>query len=146
MPFLATLGGKIGLGLGVLVMLIGMKLAYDTYRENIGEARAEARIAAELLQQHQEATGQYIVQNALKLRSVEYTIGEKDKAHAQLRATYQNVLRIANERPTPVIDIPVINEEPDEQTCAVRPALVAAVNDLGRVLNSTAASGDSATD
>lgn len=146
MPFLATLGGKIGFGLGSVALVLGMIWAYTSYHENIGEARAEARMAAELLEQHQEATGQYIVQNALKLRSVEYTIAEKDKAHAQLRATYQNVLRIANERPSPVIDIPVLNEEPDEQTCAVRPALVAAVNDLGRVLNSTAAIRDSSAD
>lgn len=141
-PFMATIGGKVAASLGLVVVLgLGYYIWKDR-QQSIGEARAEARQAAQLLEQQQEATGQFIVQEALKLRNVERTMGEKDRLNEQLRKSYQQVVRLANERPTqpddsviPAIEIP---EEPDEQACLVRPALVRAVNDMAGVLNQTA--------
>ena len=125
------LAAKIGLPVGVVVISIAGYLFWQEYQQSVGRAEAEAAHLAELLQQQQEATGYYIVSEALKLRRVERVVAEKDRLHAKLRESYQEV--VSHEQREPV-ELPAL----ERPACAVSPDLVRTVNGLARVLDDVA--------
>lgn len=129
---------KVGVPIGLVLALLGGLVAYQHYQQNIGRAEAEAAHMAELLKQQQEATGYYIVSEALKLRRVERVVAEKDRLHAQLRESYQEV--VAHEQREQV-GLPAS----DRPACAVSPDLVRTVNGLARVLDAVSSERDAAS-
>ena len=126
------LAAKIGLPVGAVVLSIAGYLFWQEYQQSVGRAEAEAEHLAELLQQQQEATGYYIVSEALKLRRVERVVAEKDRLHAKLRESYQEV--VAHEQREQRVEVPAL----ERPACAVAPDLVRAVNGLARVLDDVA--------
>lgn len=139
------LAWKIGAPIGLAILLIGSYVGWTHYQQSIGRAEAEAEHLADLLKQQQEATGYYIVSSALKLRAVERAGAEKDKVHARLRQSYQEV--VAYEQREQVVEVPAL----DRPACAVSPDLVRTVNGLARVLDAVsteraAAAGGAATE
>lgn len=143
--FLATPAAKIGASLGLVAVLSVAYVGWREYQQFLGRQEERAHYYADLLEQQQEATGHYIVREALKLKTVERTMREKDRLHAKLRQSYQDVVRLENDRQPKEVDheynATII--EP-RQDCAVAPDLVRTVNGLARVLNDTAEERDAA--
>jgi len=136
----SSIAWKIGSIVLPIVLAFGAWKAFIWYQQSIGYAKAEAEHFQELLAQQQEVTGQFILQEALKLKGVEQMVKEKDLANARLRAIRQRLLAYestqqeqANHEPA----LPILEDE--EQACIISPVLVRDVNELGRVLNDTAA-------
>lgn len=144
--FLATPAAKIGASLGLVAVLSLAYVGWREYQQFLGRQEERAKYYAELLEQQQEATGHYIVREAMKLKTVERSMAEKDRLHAKLRQSYQDVVRLENDRqPKEVEDAQddTPTAEP-RQDCAVAPDLVRTVNGLARVLNDTAEERDAA--
>ena len=129
------LAAKVGAPIAAVLLSVGVYIGWQQYQQSIGRAEAEAAHMAELLQQQQEATGYYIVSEALKLRRVERVVAEKDRLHAQLRESYQEV--VAHEQREHV-ELPAL----DRPACGVSPDLVRTVNGLARVLDTVSSERD----
>jgi hypothetical protein len=145
--FLATPAAKIGASLGLVAVLSLAYIGWREYQQWIGYQECHEDQLADLLRQQQEATGHYIVREALKLKTVERAMAEKDRLHAKLRQSYQEVVRIeTGQQPNEVND-----GQPNEpstagpQECYLDPRVVRTVNGLARVLNDTAQERDAAT-
>jgi hypothetical protein len=138
--FLASPVAKIGAALGLVAVLSLAYVGWREYQQFLGRQEERAKYYAELLEQQQEATGHYIVREALKLKTVERSMAEKDRLHTKLRQSYQDVVRLENDRQPKEVEHVQHNTtivEP-RQDCAVAPDLVRTVNGLARVLNDTA--------
>lgn len=125
------LAAKIGLPIGAVVLSIAGYVFWQERQQAVGRAEAEAEHLAELMQQQQEALGHYIVSASLKLRTVERAVAEKDRVHARLRESYQEV--VAYEQ-RDAVELPAL----ERPACAVSPDLVRTVNGLARVLDGVA--------
>lgn len=138
--FLATPAAKIGASLGLVAVLSLAYIGWREYQQYIGYQECHEDQLADLLKQQQEATGHYIVREAMKLKTVERSMAEKDRLHAKLRQSYQDVVRLENDRqPKEVEDAQHDTTTADpRQDCPVAPDLVRTVNGLARVLNDTA--------
>lgn len=144
--FLATPAAKIGASLGLVAVLSLAYIGWREYQQWVGYQECHEDQLADLLKQQQEATGHYIVREAMKLKTVERSMAEKDRLHAKLRQSYQEVVRVENERQPKEVehaqdDATIVETRED---CAVAPDLVRTVNGLARVLNDTAEERDAA--
>lgn len=141
-PFLMTLGGKIGVGVVIVGLAIGAKLAYDSRQQSIGENRNEAK--------HTEQTQEQIViverledaQAVIRMEGLERMIAEKEafnaamlKENRQLKAKLSTA---TSKEPEVMYDVQFIEvdkivEKP--APCVVPDELVDRVDYLAGVLN-----------
>lgn len=126
------LAAKIGMPIALVGLVIAGYLFWQDRQQALGRAEAEAEYMAELMQQQQEALGHYIVSASLKLRTVERAVAEKDRLHAKLRESYQEVVAYEQREP---VELPPLARP----ACAVSADLVRTVNGLARVLDDVAA-------
>jgi Tfp pilus assembly protein PilN len=142
--FLVTPAAKLAAVLGLVTVLTASYYGWKEYQQFLGRQEERADYLADLLAQQQEATGHYIVREAMKLKTVERAMAEKDRLHARLRQSYQEVTRIEAGQPTNEVHDVQLDEtttaRPHE--CDVAPDLVRTVNGLARVLNDTAQERD----
>lgn len=124
------LAAKIGLPVGVVVLSIGVYLAWQYHQQEIGREMERADHMADLIKQQQEVMGHYIVGEAIKRRSVERAMAAKDRFYARMRESKQEA--VSHE----TVILPEFQETPE---CAVSPRIVRDVNRWARVLNDTAA-------
>lgn len=142
--FLTTPAAKIGAALGLVTVLSLAYVGWREYQQFLGRQEERAKYYAELLEQQQEATGHYIVREALKLKTVERSMAEKDRLHAKLRHSYQEVVRLEDDRQPKEGQHDNATIIETREDCPVAPDLVRTVNGLARVLNDTAEERDAA--
>jgi predicted SPOUT superfamily RNA methylase MTH1 len=138
--FLAAPAAKLAAVLGLVTVLTLGYFGWREYQQYIGYQECHEDQLADLLKQQQEATGHYIVREAMKLKTVERSMAEKDRLHAKLRQSYQEVVRLENDRqPKEAEDVQHDTTTVEARLdCPVAPDLVRTVNGLARVLNDTA--------
>lgn len=145
--FLAAPAAKVAAVLGLVTVLTLGYFGWREYQQYLGYQECHEDQLADLLRQQQEATGHYIVREALKLKTVELSMAEKDRLHAKLRQSYQEVVRLESDRQPKEVEHAQHDNttivEP-RQDCPVAPDLVRTVNGLARVLNDTAEERDAA--
>jgi hypothetical protein len=122
------LAWKIGLPIGMALLVIGGYIGWEHYQQSVGRAEAEAEYRDQLMAQQQEAIGHYIVSEKLKLRTVERAGAAKDQLNAKLRQSYQEVVAYESRES---MEVPTL----ERPACAVSPDLVRTVNGLARVLD-----------
>lgn len=147
--FLAAPAAKVAAVLGLVAVLTLGYFGWREYQQYLGYQECHEDQLADLLKQQQEATGHYIVREAMKLKTVERSMAEKDRLHAKLRQSYQEVVRLENDRQPKEVEhaqndtTPIVETRED---CPVAPDLVRTVNGLARVLNDTAEEREAAAD
>lgn len=143
--FLVTPAAKVAASLGLMAVLSLGYLGWREYQQFIGRQEERAEVLADLLAQQQEATGHYIVREAMKLKNVERAMDEKDRLNARLRqASHEVVVYEAAASPVTADEAGKETHVATSQECQVAPDLVRTVNGLARVLNDTAQERDPA--
>lgn len=132
--FLATPAAKAAASLGLVAVLSLGYFGWREYQQLVGRQEARAQYYEQLLEQQQEATGHYIVREAMKLRTVERTMAEKDRVHASLRRSQQAIMDLEMKTMQRIDEEVRHAEAMEPPPCPVGSDVVRVVNDLSRVL------------
>lgn len=140
MPFLATLGGKIGMGLLSVALIAGAIYAYNARQQSIGYNEAKEEIHGQIQEQAAQVQVHSDAQEASRIEGLERMIAEKDKFNAamlrenrQLKAKLTKEPDVIHEVQYVEVETPIYSQlyEP----CVVPDPLVDRVDELARVLN-----------
>lgn len=139
-PFLLTLGGKIGMGVVVVGLVIGAKYAYDSRQQSIGENRSEVRHTEQVQEQRVVVERLDDAQAVIRMEGLERMLAEKDAFNAAMlrenRQLKQTLSRVKPSQPEVIHEVDYIEVEKSvEAPCVVPDELVDRVDDLARVLN-----------
>lgn len=141
-PFLATIGGKIGMGLLGAAVIAGAIYAYNVRQQSIGYNEAKEEMHEQIQAQAETVKVYEESQEQSKIENLERMIAEKDKFHAaMLRENKQLKAKLAEPTAPEVIhDVKVVEIEkpiysPLYEPCLVPDPLVDRVDELARVLN-----------
>lgn len=149
MPFLATLGGKIGLGLGSVALVLGIYWAWEHSVRSDEKAILEAERAQEVQAQQETVRDVEQDQHSEKVASLERLIAEKDRFNAQFiekakakeaeaRRLREQLESLKHQQPEVHHEIQYIEVEKEVEKpipCVVPDQLVADVNDYARMLD-----------
>lgn len=142
-PFLATMAGKVGMGLLGAAVVAGAIYAYNARQQSIGyndakeEMHEQVQKQAETVKQYEDVQGQDTI------ASLERMIAEKDKFNAAMLRENKR-LKDKLKEPEVIHDVRYIEVPKDVEKpvysqlfepCLVPEALVARVDDLASVLN-----------
>lgn len=142
MPFLATIGGKIGAGLFTVALIAGAIYAYNARQQSIGYNEAQEEHREQIEQQAEHVKVYEEAQDKSKIDSLERMIAEKDKFNAaMLRENKQLKAKLAEPTAPEVIhDVQYVEIEkpiysPLYEPCLVPDEYVERVDYLAGVLN-----------